>query len=102
MTWMQIGVGVVGLFVASAGVALAGWFGIWAMVDRRFTELRGVIDRANENNDKAHGELRTEIRDLRTETNTRLDTLDIKVGALAADVHVLVGRQQERDRDRAD
>ena len=55
--------------------------------------------RQNENNDKAHGELRTEIRDLRTETNTRLDT---KVGALAADVHVLVGRQQERDRDRAD
>ena len=49
------------------------------MADRRFTELRGAIDKANESNDKAHGELRGELREV------------------AGDVKVLVGRQQERD-----
>ena len=90
MTWMQIGVS-----AAVAAAAFTAWFGIWNMADRRFAELRGAIDRANENNDKAHGDLRAEIRAGQRETSARLD-------ALAADVHVLVGRQQERDRVPAD
>ena len=80
MTWMQLAVGV-------AGVAVAAWLGSWTLADRRFAELRGAIDRADEKNDKAHAELRGAI----DRVNGRLDTL-------AADVHVLVGRQQERDR----
>ena len=113
MTWVQVGVAVASIVVAFAGVAVAAWFGFWTMADRRFaewrgesrelrgaidktrTELRGAIDRANENNDRAHGELRAEIQTGQRETNARLD-------ALAADVHVLVGRQQERDRAPAD
>ena len=73
MTWVQIGVGVAGLFVASAGVALAGWFGVLAMMDRRFDRV-----------------------------DTRLDALAADVHKLTADVHMLVGRQQERDRAPAD
>ena len=53
MTWMQVGVS-----AAVASAALLAWFGIWSMADRRFTELRGAIDKANESNDKAHGEVR--------------------------------------------
>ena len=73
MTWVQIGVSIAGLFVASAGVALAGWFGIWTMMDRRFAEMRA-------------------------EMHTRLDALAADVHTLGAAVHTLVGRQQERDR----
>lgn len=81
MTWMQVGVS-----AAVASAALSAWFGIWSMADRRFTELRGAIDKANESNDKAHGELRGELREVAG---------DVKI--LAGDVKILVGRQQERD-----
>ena len=109
MTWVQIGVGVAGVAVAFAGVAMATWLGVWNMADRRFAELRAAIDRADEKNDKAHGELRAEMQAGFTRLNTRIDTTNdrldatnTRLAALAADVHVLVGRQQERDRAPAD
>lgn len=80
MTWVQIGVGLAGLFVASAGVALAGWFGIWTMMDRRFAEMRAEMRAGFDRGD------------------TRLDALVADVHTLGAAVHTLVGRQQERDR----
>ena len=80
MTWVQIGVGLAGLFVASAGVALAGWFGIWTMMDRRFAEMRAEMRAGFDRGD------------------ARLDALAADMNKLAADVHMLVGRQQERDR----
>ena len=72
MTLKQIGV-----VAAVAGVAVVAALGIWNMVDRRFTEIR------------------EEMRAGFARVDTRLD-------ALAADVHMLVGRQQERDRAPAD
>ena len=63
----------IGVAVAVAGVAVTAWLGIWNMMDRRFAELRA------------------EIRDVRE----RLDDV-------AGDVNILVGRQQERDREPAD
>ena len=63
----------IGVAVAVAGVAVAAWLGTWNMMDRRFAELRA------------------EIRDVRG----RLDDM-------TADVNVLVGRRQERDREPAD
>ena len=84
MTWVQIGVGVAGLFVASAGVALAGWFGVLALMDRRVADIR------------------TEMRAGFERVDTRLDALTADVHKLTADVHMLVGRQQERDRAPAD
>ena len=84
MTWVQIGVGVAGLFVASAGVALAGWFGVLALMDRRVADIR------------------TEMRAGFDRVDTRLDALTADLRKLTADVHMLVGRQQERDRAPAD
>ena len=72
MTLKQIGVA-----AAVAGVAVVAALGIWNMVDRRFTEMR------------------EELRAGFARVDTRLD-------ALAADVHMLVRRQQERDRAPAD
>ena len=68
MTWAEAG-----QIAAMAGIALAGWFGFWTMADRRFAELRGAIDRANERNDKAHDELRNDIKGLVASVN------DVKV-----------------------
>ena len=68
MTWAEMGVA-----AAVAGVAVAAWFGIWTMVDRRFAELRGAIERANESNEKAHAELRGAIEGLVVNVN------DVKV-----------------------
>ena len=98
MTWMQLAVGV-------AGVAVAAWLGSWTLADRRFAELRGAIDRADEKNDKALAELRGAI-DRSNENNDKahaelrgaIDRVNGRLDTLAADVHVLVGRQQERDR----
>ena len=72
MTLKQIGVA-----AAVAGVLVAAWLGIWTMVDRRFAEMRAEMQ-------AGFGA-----------TNARLDDV-------AAAVNVLVGRQQERDRDPAD
>ena len=91
MTWVQIGVGLAGLFVASAGVALAGWFGIWTMMDRRFAEMdRRFAD--------IFADIRTEMRAGFDRADTRLDALTADVRKLTADMHMLVGRQQERNR----
>ena len=65
MTWMQVGVS-----AAVASAALLAWFGIWSMADRRFTELRRAIDKANERNDKAHGELREVVGDVKSWSGT--------------------------------
>ena len=67
----------VGVVVAVAGAAVAAWLGIWTMVDRRFAEMRAEMQAGF------------------STTNARLDDV-------AAAVNVLVGRQQERDRDPAD
>ena len=85
MTWKQIGIA-----AGVAGVAVAAWLGIWNMVDRRFAEMRAEI-RAE------FSDIRTELRDLRTELRDVRGRLD----DVAEDVNVLVGRQQERDRDPA-
>ena len=95
MTWVQIGVGVAGLFVASAGVALAGWFGVLALMDRRVAEMdRRFAD--------IFADIRTEMRAGFDRGDTRLDALTADVRKLTADVHMLVGCQQERDRAPAD
>ena len=72
MTLKQIGVA-----AAVAGVLVAAWLGIWNMVDRRFAEMRAEMQAGF------------------SATNARLDDV-------TAAVNVLVGRQQERDRDPAD
>ena len=79
MTLKQIGVA-----VAVAGVAVAAMFGFLNLLDRRFAEIRA------------------EMRDLRTEMQAGFERVDTRLDALAADVHMLVGRQQERDRAPAD
>ena len=79
MTWKQIGIA-----AAVAGVAVAAWLGIRNMVDCRFTEMRA--------------EIRAEFRDVRTE----LRDVRTKLDEVAGDVNILIGRQQERDRDPAD
>ena len=102
MTWVQIGVGLAGLFVASAGVALAGWFGIWTMMDRRFAGIWTMMDRRFAEMDRRFADIfadiRTEMRAGFDRVDTRLDALTADVRKLTADVHMLVGRQQERDR----
>ena len=74
----------IGVAAAVAAVFVAAGFGIWNMVDRRFAEMR------------------TEMRDIRTEMRAGFDRVDTRLDALAADVHMLVGRRQERDRAPAD
>ena len=93
MTWMQVGVS-----AAVVTAALMAWFGIWSMADRRFTELRGAIDKANESNDAAHKELGTRIDGVRTELHGAIAELRRELRDVAGNVNVLVGRQQERDR----
>lgn len=65
----------IGLAVGAVGVFVAAWLGIWNMVDRRFAELGTRIDELHDDNTELRGELRE----------------------VAANVNILVGRQQERD-----
>ena len=88
---MQVGVAVASIVAAFAGVAVAAWFGFWTTADRRFAEWRGESR-----------ELRGAIDKTRTELRGAIDRANERLDALAADVHVLVGRQQERDRAPAD
>ena len=74
----------IGVAAAVAGFAVAAALGIWNMVDRRFTEMR------------------EEMRAGFARVDARLDATNTRLDALAADVHMLVGRQQERDRAPAD
>ena len=74
----------IGIAVAVAGVAVAAWLETWNMMDRRFAELRA------------------EIRDVRSEMRAGQRDMAAKLDDLAASVNMLVGRQQERDRDPAD
>lgn len=75
MTWVQIGVGVAGVAVAVAGVAMATWLGVWNMADRRFAELRAEM-RAE------FADVRAEMRAGQRDTNARLNTLADAVNAL--------------------
>ena len=83
MTLKQVGVAVA---VAVAGVAVAAMFGFLNLLDRRFAEMRDEIR-----------DIRTEMRAGFDRVDTRLDALTADVRKLTADVHMLVGRQQERD-----
>ena len=92
MTWMQVGVA-----VAAAGVLVTAWLGLWPLMDRRFGELRTAIDKANESNDTAHAGLGTRIDGVRTELHNDNAALRTELSGVAANVNILVGRQQERD-----
>ena len=86
MTLKQIGTA-----AAVAAVLVAAYLGIWNMVDRRFAEMRDEMR-----------DIRTEMSDIRTQMQAGFDRVDTRLDALTADVHMLIGRQQERDRAPAD
>ena len=86
MTLKQIGVA-----VAVAGVAVAAMFGFLTLLDRRFAEMRDEMR-----------DIRTEMRAGFDRVDTRLDDTNARLNTLTADMHMLVGRQQERDRAPSD
>ena len=81
-----MGVQIATVVMAAVSTAAAVLFGVWRIQahcetrhDNAHSELRGLMKQSETNNEAAHGELRGELR------------------AVAANVNILVGRQQERD-----
>lgn len=80
-------------------------FGVWRIAahyetrnEKAHGELRAAIDKANESNNTAHEGLSTRIDGVRTELHGDNAALRTELHAVAANVNILVGRQQERDR----
>ena len=93
------------IIMVAISTAAAVLFGVWRIQahyetrnDNAHDELRGLIKQSETNNEAAHGELRGLIKQSETNNEAAHGELRGELRDMAANVNILVGRQQERDR----